>query len=138
MTIVLFWATVALNVSGILFAAIYLLINHLQGFDDLAARNASTLKTARISMALSLLGAFLTSLLSGVEQMQVALDASARLFSIIALSWVAMLLVCGILLLISVVSKRNFRAGTGAMLGRVVKIAVPGAVIGMLLAWLFS
>lgn len=138
MTTVLFWTTVALDVSGILFAVIYLLINHLEGFTDLESRNAGVLKTARISMILSLVGAFVSSLLASVEQMEAALATSALLYSIIAVSWVSVLLACGIILLISVVSKRHYRTTVGPMLRKLVKIAVPGSICGLLLAWLFS
>lgn len=138
MTNVLFWTTIALDVSGIVFAAIYLLINHVSGFSDLGDRNRSVLKTAKISMILSLVCAFLTSLLSPAEQLEFALDSSAMLFSVIAVSWVAVLLTCGILLLVSVVSKNHFRTTIGSVLSCIVKIAVPGALIGLILAWLFS
>ena len=138
MSVILYYGTIVLNVVGALFAVIYLWINLFCSFADVAVRSESLLKTARTSMWTSLVISLLASLLSDRRTFDEALIRSANLYTIIAITWVVMLLICSLMLLVSSVSRRWFKPGVPGIIKRIYGIAWPGAILGVILAWLLA
>lgn len=138
MTIILMIATIVLNVVGALFAGVYLWINLSGRVTDLPARNNSALKIARVAMIVSLLFAFITCLLSDPSEVTAAISRTAMLFAVIAATWLVVLLAAGIVMLIALISKRLYRSELSRAVRRLLTVGLPGAIIGLLLMWLFS
>ncbi len=135
---IMFFATLALNLAGFLAAGIFLWINIFGDFADLEDRNKSIFKISTASMILSLVFAFLTSLLSHTDRIEEAIEQSAVLFTIIAITWLVILVACCVVMLISVVSKKYFRATNASNVYKILKIALPGGIIAMVFTWLLS
>ena len=137
-TNVLFYATLVLDFAGLLFAVVFLWVNLGSGFTDLSERSASALKICKISMVVSIIFSFLTSLLSNGVEIYTAISKSSLLFSIIAITWLAVILACGIVLLFKVISKTSYRASISKAVKQLFGVALPGAIICLVLSWLFS
>lgn len=138
MTGILFCATLILNFVGFLFAGVFLWVNISGGYTDLADRNASTLKISKVSMSTSIVFAFLTCLLTESSEVTEAISKSARLYSIIAITWLSVILACGITMLLTVISKRYYKPEISHQTKRLFKIALPGSILCLVLTWLFS
>ncbi len=138
MSNILFISTLALNAAGFLFSAIYLWINVFGKFSDISDRNISILKITRVSMILSIVFSFLTSLLSNFENIEKSIEKSTTLFSIVAVTWLVVVAICGLIMLFTVVSKRFFKPGITNNVKQIFKIALPAAIITLILTWLFS
>ena len=138
MTMILFYSTIVICGAGALFSIIYLWLNTFSKITDLEPRNASILKIARTSMGLSLIFALLTCLLSDPGNVVAAIGLTSRLYSIIAITWLVVILLCGISMLIALVSKADYRVDLLGSINKVFSNALAGAVIGMILAWLLS
>ena len=138
MTTVLLIATIALDAVGALFAGVYLWMNLRGCVSDLSARNNNALKIARVSMIVSLVFAFLTCLLTDPSEAVAAISRSAVLFAVIAVTWLAVILAAGIVMLIALISKRLYKPELSRAVRRLCFVALPGAALGLLLMWLFS
>ena len=137
-TNVLFYATLVLDFAGLLFSAVFLWINLGGGFSDLADRNTSVLRITKISMIVSIVFGVLTCLLSDSPDVSLAIEKSALLFSIIAITWLAVILACGIAILVTVISRTRFSSSVTKSTRKLFAIALPGAIICLVLTWLFS
>lgn len=138
MTDILFYATLVLNFAGFLFAGVFLWINISGRYTDLADRNASALRISRVSMITSIAFAFLTCLLTESTEVTEAISRSALLYSIVAITWLAVILVCGITMLLTVISKKYYKPEISRATKQLFKIALPGSIICLVLTWLFS
>lgn len=138
MSTVLVVSTMILNFAGIAFAAIYIWLNVFSTVIDLAERNASVLKITKISMVLSMVFALLSCLLTNTGDVEAAIARATMLYSVIAISWLAVLLLCGVAMFLSLVSKKTFRREITKSVKNIGIIALWGAVAGMVLSWLFS
>lgn len=138
MTDILFCATLVLNFAGFLFAGAFLWINISGRYTDLADRNASTLRISRVSMITSIAFAFLTCLLTESTEVAEAISRSALLYSIIAITWIAVILACGITMLLTVISKKYYKPEISRATKQLFKIALPGSIACLVLTWLFS
>lgn len=138
MSILLFISTIILNVAAIAFAGIYIWLNAFSGFRDLGPRNASVLNTTKISMALSMVSALLSCLFTKTSAVQKAIDRATHLYTIIAVSWLVVLLACGVALAYLLVSKKTFSSEKTKSVKKIFVIALCGAVIAVVLSWLFS
>lgn len=138
MSIILFCATLMLDFAGFLFGATYIWLKVFSSFSDAEARSTGLLKAAKTSMVLSLSFALLTSFLSSSNTVESAISRSETLLTIIAITWLIVLLACGIIILLSALSSRYFKPDSSSAIKHVFKIALPGAIIGALLAWLLS
>ena len=135
---ILFYATLVLNFAGFLFAGAFLWINISGIYTDLADRNASALRISRVSMITSIAFAFLTCLLTESTEVTEAISRSAFLYSIIAITWLAVILVCGITMLLTVISKKYYKPEISRAAKQLFKIALSGSIICLVLTWLFS
>lgn len=137
MTDILYYATLALNFSGFLFALVFIWINVFGKYSELAERNASTLHVIRVSMITSIVFSFLTSLLTEGDVTE-SIDRSAVLYTIIALTWMIVILLCGVTLLLTLLSRKLYKPAVSHAAKRLFKIAIPGAIVCLVLTWLFS
>ena len=138
MTMVLLIATIVLDAAGALFAGVFLWINLTARVSDLPGRNSSALRIARVAMIVSLAFAALTCLLSDPSGITASISRSAMLFTVIAVTWLAVLLASGIVMLVALVSRRLYRPELSGAVRRLVFVALPGAITGLVLMWLFS
>lgn len=138
MTGILFGTTLVLNFSGFLFAGVFLWINISGLYTDLHDRMANALKISKVSMNTSIVFAFLTCLLAESTEVVEAISRSALLYSIIAITWLVVVLGCGITMLWIVISKKHYRSGINLATKQLFKVALPGAIICLVLTWLFS
>lgn len=138
MTGILFFATLVLNLAGFLFAGVFLWINFFGSYTDLSDRNASALKISKVSMITSIAFAFLTCLLTEASEVTKAISQSALLYSIIAITWLVVIMACGIVMLLSVLSKKYYKPEISRSTKQLFKIALPGSIICLILTWLFS
>ena len=137
MTMILFIATLVLNVSGALFAGVYLWINLSGKYMDLTDRNDNVLKITRVSLITSLAFAFLSCLLEDFSLVD-AVSRTALLYSVITITWLVVIVVCGIVMLLTVISKERYSPEVSRAVKRLFKIALPGAIFALILTWLFS
>ena len=138
MTNILFWSTIVLDFAGFLFSGIFLWNNLSTGFSDIADRNATVLRITKASMIVSIVFGLLTCLLSDAGSVEVAIEKSALLFSIIAITWLAVLVACGIAMLFTVISKTHYRSTVSKATKKLFAIALPGSIICLVLTWIFS
>ena len=138
MTDILFYSTLVLNFSGLLFSFVYLWINVFRKFEDTADRSSNVLTIARVSMVTSILFAFLTCLLTDFLEIEDAISRSALLYSIIAITWLAIIAVCGITMLFTVMSKKYYKREISYAIKSLFKTSLLGSIICLVLTWLFS
>ncbi len=136
-TDILFYSTIVLNFAGFIFACVFLWINIYGKYTDMEDRGISTLRIARISMIISIVFAFLICLFVDSEDIFEALSNSSLLYSIIAITWLAVVLICGITMLITVVSKRLYKPSISLACKKLFKISIPGALVCLFFTWLF-
>lgn len=138
MSKILYVSTIVLCFAGVVFSLVYIWLNTFSKITDIEARNSSILKISRTSMVLSLIFALLACLLTNPGNVDDAIGRTSKLYSNIAISWLVVILGCGISMLIALVSKTKFREGLLKSIKKVFSIALAGSIIGMILAWLLS
>lgn len=138
MSTVIYIGALILNFSGIAFAAVYVWLNVFSKITDLSARNASVLKFTRTSVILTLVFGLLSCLLSNSGAIEAAIQRTATLYAIVAISWLVVLLLCGVATIVSLVSKRVFKPETTKSVKRIFTVALWGSIIATVLSWLFS
>lgn len=138
MSVLLFISTIVLDLAGVAFAATYIWLNSFSKITDLASRNTSILKISRVSMVLSLVFALLSCLLTNSGTVDDAISRATILYSIIAISWLVVLLGCGVAMFIAFISKTTFKDSLLRSFKKIFSIAITGAIVGMILAWLLG
>lgn len=138
MSTVLYVSTMILNFAGIAFAAVYVWLNVFSKITDLSDRNASVLKITRTSVVLTMVFALLSCLLSNSGEIEAAIQRTTTLYTIVAISWLVVLLLCGIAMIFSLVSKKTFKAELAKSVKKIFVIALWGSIVAMVLSWLFS
>lgn len=138
MSTVLFVSTMILNFAGIAFAAVYVWLNVFSKITDLSDRNASVLKITRTSVVLTMVFALLSCLLSNSGEIEAAIQRTTTLYTVVAISWLVVLLLCGIAMIFSLVSKKVFKAELAKSVKKIFVIALWGSIVAMVLSWLFS
>ena len=138
MTDVLFYSTLVLNFAGFIFAALYIWVNAYARYSDLTDRSENALQIAKVSMGISIPFAFLTCLLADSEMISEAISTASLLYFIIAITWLAVIAVCGITMLVTVISKNLYKPQIPVAIKRLFRIALPGALVSLVLTWLFS
>lgn len=138
MSTVLYVSTMILNFAGIAFAAVYVWLNVFSKITDLSDRNASVLKITRTSVVLTMAFALLSCLLSNSGEIEAAIQRTTTLYTVVAISWLVVLLLCGIAMIFSLVSKKTFKAELAKSVKKIFVIALWGSIVAMVLSWLFS
>lgn len=137
MTIILFVATLVLNLSGVLFSGVYLWINLSRRYTDLSDRNENVLKITRVSLVTSLAFSFLSCLLADASLIA-AFSRTVLLYSVIMITWLAVIVACGIVMLLTLISKDRYSPDVSRAVKKLFRIALPGAIFALILTWLFS
>ena len=138
MSTVLYVSTMILNFAGIAFAAVYVWLNVFSKITDLDDRNATVLKITRTSVVLTMVFALLSCLLSNSGEIEAAIQRTTTLYTVVAISWLVVLLLCGIAMIFSLVSKKTFKAELAKSVKKIFVIALWGSIVAMVLSWLFS
>lgn len=138
MNTVLYLSTLLLDVSGVLFSFAFLWLNVFTDYSDLSVRNKNILKISKSTMILSMVFALLNCLLSNTNYVEASISKTATLYTIIAISWLVVLLACVVALMYLSIIKKSFKADVSTAIKQVFKNALPGAIIGLFLSWLFS
>jgi len=138
MSTALYVSTMILNFAGIAFAAVYVWLNVFSKITDLSDRNASVLKITRTSVVLTMVFALLSCLLSNSGEIEAAIQRTTTLYTVVAISWLVVLLLCGIAMIFSLVSKKTFKAELAKSVKKIFVIALWGSIVAMVLSWLFS
>ena len=139
MSIVLFISTLVSQIASIVFAATYIWLNVFSKYtSDIGSRNRSILKIITTSMILSFVFALLSCLLTSQGGAANAVGRTALLYSIIGISWLVVLLGCGISMFLSFVSESKFKEESLYSIKKVFIISIIGACLGMILAWLLG
>ncbi len=138
MSTILFIATLVLNLAGIVFSAVYIWLNVFSHITDLAERNRGILKITRASMYLSLVFALLSCLLSDNAVIAEAIKSTGTLYTVIAISWLAVLFLCGVAMLFSFLSKSTFKRDLMATVKKIFTVSLTGSIIAVVLTWVFS
>ena len=138
MSTIIYISTLVLNFAGVAFAGTYIWLNVFSKITDLADRNTSILKITRTSMLLSMVFALLSCLLSNTSVIDAAIQRTASLYSIIAISWLVVVLVCGVSMLCAFVSKSTYKRELAGAIRKMFTVALWGAIIGLVLSWLLS
>jgi len=135
---ILYYSTLVLNFAGIAFALVYLILNIFTHISDMSERNTAMLKISKTSMGLSIGFAFLSCLLSNPEDLESALILTNEAFTIIAISWLAIIALCGLAMLLLLIIKKRFTSGLTSAIKKIFVIAITGVIISLALTWLFS
>jgi len=138
MSTVLFVSTIVLNFAGIAFAAVYVWLNVFSKITDLTERNANVLKITKVTVILTMVFALLSCLLSNTGEIDVAIQRTTTLYSLVAISWLIVILLCGIAMIFSLVSKKTFKTELVNSVKKIFVIALCGSIVSMVLSWLFS
>ena len=138
MSVLLFISTIVLNLAGVAFAATYIWLNSFSKIADLSSRNTSILKISRASMILSIVFSLLSCLLTDSRTVDGAISRPTILYSIIAISWLVVILGCGIAMFIAFISKKTFKDSLLQSIKKIFTIAITGALAGMVLSWLLG
>lgn len=138
MTEILFYSTLVLNFAGFIFAGVYLWINISGKLTDLADRSLNAIKITKVSMITSIVFSFLTCLLTESKKISEAISRSALLYSIMAITWLVVIVACGITMLVIVISKNHYNSATSCAIKKLFKISLPGVIVCLILTWLFS
>ena len=138
MSTIIYISTLVLNFAGAAFAGTYIWLNVFSKITDLADRNTSILKITKTSMILSMVFSLLSCLLSNTSVIDAAIQRTTSLYSIIAISWLVVLLVCGISMLCAFVSKSTYKRELARSIRKIFNIALWGAIISLVLSWFFS
>ena len=136
MSIVLFVFTLLLDLAGVAFAAAFIWLNAFATVSDLSGRSDSVYKMAKSAMILSPVFALLSCLLSSSGDVTEAISRAAVLYLIIAISWFAVMVACGVSLFVAAVSKASFRGGLQKAVKKIFTVAIVGFCIGILMAWM--
>lgn len=135
---VLRYSTWILTFVGVAFALVYLILNVFTRIRNLPERNAAALKICKVTIVLSIVFTLCSCLLcdpSEVEVMRVFADST---FMIIALSWLAIVALCGLSMLILLIFKSKFTSDVSRAIRKIFVTAFVGAIIALLLFWLLS
>ena len=139
MSLLLFISTLLSQLASIVFAATFIWLNIFSNYTiDLESRNKSILKISTTSMILSFVFALLSCLMTNKENISNAVSRAALLYSIIGISWLVVLLGCGIAIFLAFISEARFKESFLSSVKRIFTIAIIGAFLGMLLAWLLG
>lgn len=139
MTNMMFVVTLILNFVAALFAIVYIIVNFFKdSFSDLEDRSEDALKISRVAMIVSFVLALFTCLMSNYSDVAFAISQSATLYSVIFITWLAIALGNGLFLLFTVISKKHYKPSFSKATKKLFKITIPGAIVGLVLTWLFS
>lgn len=138
MSKILYFSTIVLNISGVVFSLVYIGLNLFSKAGDVGVRSETSLKIIKASVTWSLIFAFLSCLFLNTRVVSEAIARTSKLYSTIAVSWLAVILVCGVSMLLMLASRKAIRSGLLQAIKKLFSVAMTGAIIAMLLSWLLG
>ena len=138
MSKILYFSTIALNISGVVFSLVYIGLNLFSKAGDVGVRSETSLKIIKASVTWSLIFAFLSCLFLNTRVVSEAIARTSKLYSTIAVSWLVVILVCGVSMLLMLASRKAIRSGLLQAIKKLFSVAMTGAIIAMLLSWLLG
>ncbi|MBR4550211.1 MAG: hypothetical protein IKO83_09905 [Oscillospiraceae bacterium] len=138
MSKILYFSTIALNISGVVFSLVYIGLNLFSKAGDVGVRSETSLKIIKASVTWSLIFAFLSCLFLNTRVVSEAIARTSKLYSTIAVSWLAVILACGVSMLLMLASRKAIRSGLLQAIKKLFSVAMTGAIIAMLLSWLLG
>lgn len=138
MSILLYAATIILNIITVVCAGVFLWLNNFSVRSDVISRNASLKKILTLSMIFSMVGALMTGLLSNSENVENSINLTATLYFIIAISLLLIILSACAVLLYRLISKKSYPEGTSSGVSQIIKIVGIGTAVSLIFAWLLS
>ncbi len=136
MTNLLFIAALILHVTGIAFAGTYLWLNLFSRRSELTERSKEMRKMIWFCLALTMAFTLFSCLLSNVSGVEGAIARAEFLYSMLAVSWLVVVALCGIALLFAFVAGGGFRKDLVKALRKLFWTAMVGTVSGMIFVWI--
>ena len=127
-----------LQFACVLFASIHIWLNIFSRDSDLPSKLTTIWQAIKTTMIMALVFVFLPCLLSYTETIEQQIAYSSYAYSIVSISWLFVILECGIAVLISVISKSAYKATLTNDIQKVFRIALIGTILSMILSWLLS
>ena len=131
-------STIILCIAGALYSAVYLWLNSFYRTAESPRKNVGILRIIKSSVIWSMVFAFLSCLLAGGGAAYAAVDRASALYRVIALTWLAVIIVCGALILFLLVTKKELKPDFVRSAGSLFKIAVTAFIVGAVLSWLLE
>lgn len=138
MSTIVFILTVIIAVAGVIFSAIYIWLNAFSSVNNLDERNKSLVNIIRTTLVLPLIFAFVSYLISNIEYIETAIAATSRLYLIITICWIVVLVMWGIAMAFTMLSKKDSSMDTVHTLSKIFPICIIGIIISTVFAWLFG
>lgn len=135
---VLFALVLILNFFGIIVCAIYIVTNTFFGYNNQIVRNETMLKISRLSMIFSLVFSLLAAFFSENSSAEVIMERVHTLFLIIGVSWVTTAVICGIVMMVTLIVKKYYSDENSIILRKVLILSAIGASIALFMTWLFA
>ncbi|MBE6974082.1 MAG: hypothetical protein E7436_01130 [Ruminococcaceae bacterium] len=136
MTQILYISTALLILAGAAYAVAYLWINGFHRLRDTETRNPALLKAVKTAQTLALIFIGVTCLLAPAGMAEYALDRAAEMYAILLVASMAVILACGVTVLVVSLRKSGYRVECMAAVGRLFKATLRCALIALLLGWL--
>lgn len=138
MSILLYTATIMLNIITVACAGVFLWLNNFSVRSDVLSRNNSLRRIMMFSMIFSMVAALLTGLLSHSDAVEKSINSTATLYFIIATSMLLIILSSCAVLIYRLISKKSYPEGTSSGISQIIRIAGIGAAVSLILAWVLS
>ena len=136
MTQILYISTAVLVLAGVACAMAYLWINGFHRFRDTETRNPGLLKTVKTAQTLPLIFSGLGCLLTSAELAETALDRAAEMYAVMLVAWLAVILACGVTVLVASLRRTGYKTECIAAVGKLFKATLRSALIALVLGWL--
>lgn len=135
MTNLLFIAGLILHITGIAFAGTYLWLNLFSRRAELSERSREMRKMIWFCLILTIVFTLFSCLLSNVSGLEGSIARAEFLYSMLAISWLVVVALCGIALAFAFVAGGGFRKDLVKALRKLFWIGMVGTVVGMVFAW---
>lgn len=138
MSDILYISTIILNYVGAVYAVVYLWLNGFSRYRDAETRNPGLLKVTNTALTMTLIFTGVSCLLADAGSIQSAITRAGELYATVSVTHMAVILACGLVLLIVSTRRSGYKAEISAAVGKLFKIALKGALIAMVLSWLLT
>ncbi len=139
MTTVLYISTLVLNFAGALFGAVYVALNlflDLDEYGEFGDKNKNACFVLIAAALLSLAFAFCSCLFAPADQVAEAVEIAAQLYALIALTWLALIIICGCAMLYLIISKLGYSSEKVTGVRTVFFISLGVALVSLVLTFL--
>ncbi len=137
MSSVLYASVILLCLAGVAFSYEYLWLNIFSKLPDISSRHSSGIIAAKTAMALSLVFSLLHCLLADPTEADKIIKHTSGLFTIITISWMIVMIGCGISVLIMLILEK-FSKPLLQSVRKLFRVALLGFLLGLIPAWLLK